>query len=95
MNVNSAFNVGVQGLNSASQGVEKASLDISRATTESQQAESQVLKSAPPEAATGQAPARVDEAVVNLRVEQFNAQANTRTIQTADEVLGTLIDVRV
>ena len=95
MNVNSAFNAGVQGLNSASQGVEKASLDISRATTESQQVESQTLKAAPPEAATGQAPVRVDEAVVNLRVEQFNAQANTRTIQTADEVLGTLIDVRV
>jgi flagellar hook protein FlgE len=42
-----------------------------------------------------QPPAKVDEELVNLKVEQFNAKANVATIQTADEVLGTLIDVRV
>jgi hypothetical protein len=95
MNVNSALNAGVKGFNQASQGVEKAALEINRATTESQTSEQQKLQAAPQETVTTQAPARVDEALVNLRVEQFNAQANTRTIQTADEVLGTLIDVRV
>ena len=39
-------------------------------------------------------PARIDEALVNLKVEEFNAKANVNTIQTADEVLGTLIDIK-
>ena len=30
-----------------------------------------------------------------LKVEEFNAKANTQSIQTADEVLGTLIDIKV
>jgi len=35
------------------------------------------------------------EALVNLKVEEFNAKANTQSIQTADDVLGTLIDINV
>ncbi|KKE80886.1 hypothetical protein N479_24315, partial [Pseudoalteromonas luteoviolacea S4054] len=40
-------------------------------------------------------PPRIDESLVNLKVEEFNAKANTQSIQTADEVLGTLIDIKV
>jgi flagellar hook protein FlgE len=40
-------------------------------------------------------PAKIDEALVNLKVEEFNAKANTQSIRTADEVLGTLIDISV
>ena len=35
------------------------------------------------------------ESVVALKVEEFNAKANVQTIRTADEALGTLIDIKV
>ncbi len=104
MTISSALNVGVQGFNKASLGVEQSAVDINRAAAEqrnrdnTQIDEQRQLQAARPEEATSQpakAPARIDDAIVNLQVEKFNAQANARTIQTADEVLGTLIDVRV
>lgn len=35
------------------------------------------------------------QSAVELRVEERNAEANARSIQTADEVLGSIIDIRV
>ena len=35
------------------------------------------------------------ESLVNLKIGEVNAQASARVIETADEVLGTLIDTRV
>ena len=32
---------------------------------------------------------------LNIYREEFNAKANTQSIQTADDVLGTLIDIKV
>ena len=37
---------------------------------------------------------KIDEALVTLSVEQYNAQANIKSIQSADEALGTLIDIK-
>ncbi|WP_372769790.1 flagellar basal body rod C-terminal domain-containing protein [Pseudoalteromonas sp.] len=92
-NLGSAYNAGLQGLQSASDGITEASANIARAQTERENVERQ---EPPQETREAQSPpVNVTEELVNLRVEQFNAQANTRSIQTADEVLGTLIDVRV
>ena len=91
-NLSSAFNSGLQGLQSASESITESSVNIARAETERE------IERAEPTPETQEAqspPERVTNELVNLRVEQFNAQANTRSIQTADEVLGTLIDVRV
>lgn len=97
MDIGSALNSGIQGLQDANQGVAEVSANIARARTEregveQEQVEQQSLESPPPIPANQ---VNLTDEVVNLRVEQFNAQANTQTIQTADEVLGTLIDVRV
>lgn len=102
MPISSVFNNGVEGFNRASQGIEQASAEINRATIEQQDdeqlAQQRQLQAARPEEAVTPPvtqPARLDEALVNLKVEEFNAKANTQTIQTADEVLGTLIDIKV
>ena len=97
-NLGSAFNAGVQGLQSASEGITESSVNIARAQTEREDVErveqSQEVRQAESPQPASQ-PVNVTNELVNLRVEQFNAQANTQSIQTADEVLGTLIDVRV
>lgn len=102
MPISSVFNNAVEGYNRASQGIEKASAEISRASIDQQDdaqlAQQRQLQAATPnEAVTPPVskPAPIDESLVNLKVEEFNAKANINTIQTADEVLGTLIDIKV
>ena len=102
MPIGDVLNNGIDGYNRASQGIERATADINRATAseqdESQLAQQRQLQGASSdEAVTAPVsqPAKVDEALVNLKVEEFNAKANTQSIRTADEVLGTLIDVSV
>jgi flagellar basal body rod protein FlgC len=103
MEVSSAFTTAQQGLANANQGIERAASNIARASSnddkqvEREQVSEQQLESNRPAPPTPEARPQVNltEETVNLRVEQFNAQANVRSLQSADEVLGTLIDVRV
>ncbi len=102
MPIASVFNAGVEGYGRATQAAEQATRNINRATLDqqdaSQQQQSRQLQAASSnEAVTApvsQTP-NVTEEIVNLKVAEFSAKANAKTIQTADEVLGTLIDVRV
>ncbi|TLX52233.1 hypothetical protein CWC31_03535 [Pseudoalteromonas ruthenica] len=101
MPVGAIFNAGVEGFNRAQQDVEQATANINRATIERQDQQQtqqgrQLQGANANEAVTApvsQAP-RVDEELVNLKVAEFNAKANTESIRTADEVLGTIIDIR-
>ncbi|ALO43513.1 hypothetical protein [Pseudoalteromonas phenolica] len=102
MPIGDVLNNGIEGYNRASQGIERATAEINRATIseqdESQLAQQRQLQAASPdEAVTAPVsqPAKIDEALVNLKVEEFNAKANTQSIRTADEVLGTLVDISV
>ncbi|CAM4088401.1 hypothetical protein [Pseudoalteromonas byunsanensis] len=102
MPIGDVLNTGLEGFNRASQGVERATAEINRATvqtqTDEQQAQQRQLQAAgSDEAATAPVsqPAKLNESLVNLKVEEFNAKANTQTIRTADEVLGTLVDIKV
>jgi len=104
MAISPALNSGVQGFQRASQEITESTRNINRAAQEQQaQKNNQIDRDQNLDAARtdeviaqpAQPPAKIDEELVNLKVEQFNAQANVSTIQTADEVLGTLIDVRV
>ena len=96
-NVNSAFTAGIQGLNTSSQSMSESTSNIARAQIESSndQLSTQASAASSNALATEQAPVNLTNELINLRVQQFNAQSSIRTIQTADEVLGTLIDVRV
>ncbi|CAH9054067.1 hypothetical protein PSECIP111951_01908 [Pseudoalteromonas holothuriae] len=102
MPIGDVLNTGLEGFNRASQGIERASAEINRATVQNQsdqeQSQQRQLQAASANEATTapvSQPAKIDESLVNLKVEEFNAKANTQTIRTADEALGTLIDIRV
>lgn len=102
MPIGDVLNNGIDGYNRASQGIERATADINRATLSEQDLfklaqQRQLQGASPDEALTSPAsqPAEIDEALVNLKVEVFNAKANIQSIRTADEALGTLIDISV
>lgn len=104
MDIQSAFASGAQGLQSASYGITEATVNINRETTNQQR-----LQNAREDAAVQQSRAATDrvtlssesqtpgltQSLVQLNTEQVNAEANVRSIQTADEVLGSVIDIRV
>ena len=101
MPIGAVFNAGVEGFNRAQQDVEQATTNINRATLDQQsqqelQNERQLQGANVGEAVTApvaQTP-RIDEELVNLKVAEFSAKANAKSIQTADEVLGTIVDIR-
>lgn len=99
MEIQSAFNSGVQGFQKATDDANKAASDIANQTTSTHRAEEQFKSetAAPVEAKAPVAPEKpveLTEAVVNLKVAEFQSKAATQVIQTADETLGSLVDVR-
>ncbi|MEI5640318.1 MULTISPECIES: hypothetical protein [unclassified Pseudoalteromonas] len=102
MPIGDVLNNGIDGYNRAAQGIAQASADINRATVEQQSADERAsqrqLQAASSDEATtapvSETPS-LTESVVALKVEEFNAKANVQTIRTADEALGTLIDIKV
>ena len=102
MEIQSAFASGLQGLQRASNGITEATININRETTNEQR-----IRSAQDTAAVEQAaqqrrePAAepvnpsLEQSLVQLVAEQNYAEANVKSIKTADDVLGSVIDIRV
>ncbi len=107
MNIQSAMSSGLQGVQRASAGVTEATLDINRQTQASAQARQQVSNQqneVEQSATADNSQSRVaqtrfqpelTDSLVRLNVEERNAQANVKSIQTADQMLGSIIDLRV
>ncbi|MGJ8691726.1 MAG: hypothetical protein ACSHW0_04535 [Thalassotalea sp.] len=99
MEIQSAFQVGVQGFNQAQENANEAASAIASATAYDVQSQAEqsssastttdVLATKPPQ------PADLTQEVVNLKVAEYQAKASAEVIQTADETLGTLLDVSV
>jgi hypothetical protein len=83
MEIQSSLHAGLQGFQNASATAHEAAANIAVQTTVSN--ENQSLQQAP----------SVTESLVALNVAEVQAQASAKVIDTADEVLGTLIDVSV
>lgn len=101
MDIQPAFYSGLQGYSRASAGVTDATVNINRQTQVNRQNETE-LAVAQTEAAepaqrqqTAEQPVSLTDSLVQLGQEERLAQANVKSIQTADEVLGTVIDIRV
>jgi len=102
MELQSAFASGLQGLQRASNGIAEASVNINRETINEQRIRN-AQDTAAAETATQQrqAPAAqpnnpsLEQSLVQLVQEQNYAEANVKSIKTADEVLGSVIDIRV
>ena len=103
MNIQSASYSGLQGLQRANAGITEATAEINRQTRnveqsqqETQTVDSQRAAEAAVRAQTStERPPELTDSLVQLNAEERNAQANVRSIQTADQVLGSVIDIRV
>ncbi len=96
MEIQSAFNSGVQGLQKANEEVTESAREIARETLASEQNEPPSSSSTTSSLKAAEtATSGLTDAIVNLKVAEVQARASTDVIKTADENLGTLLDVRV
>lgn len=94
MEIQSALNSGLQGLQSAQNRATQAAEDIARSTAEPVNRPEQVETPSEPVAAQSETPSLTDS-LIQLRVAEREAEASANVVRTADETLGTLIDTRV
>lgn len=83
-----AFNTGLSGIQSGMRRVDQAASEIASGTLPAQ------VEAQPVEAAAVQAPNDLAGSLIGLTQGRYEVQANARVVETADEVLGTLIDTR-
>ena len=92
----SAFNSGLSGIKKAEQGVEEAATQVSRLNIEQNQVQSATEDNKEQLAASdSRAQPELTEEVINLAVNEHLAAVNTKSIKTADDMIGTLIDTKV
>ncbi|WP_108649046.1 hypothetical protein [Dongshaea marina] len=100
MDIQSAFNSGVEGLKNAQLQASEAAQAIADQTSPRQQEiqvqptqETQTQSDEQPQVSDGNT--NITQELVELRVAENQAKASANVVKTADEVAGTLIDVRV
>ena len=89
MEIQSAFNSGVQGLQRATETADRAAVDIVAETSAYQEVEA--VSQAP--VSNEQKVPDLNQSIVDLKVAEHQAKASTEVIKTADDSLGTLLDV--
>lgn len=95
MNIQSPFSSGIQGYQRAADSVFDASLNISRANTNTLTNESSTRSAVNPDQFVDASKKTVNDSLIQLKEAELHASANVRSIKTADDMLGTLIDIRV
>jgi len=93
MDINSAFDSGVAGFQAANERAGQSASNIAQAQNDSLQSRSSSAQVETEQAVQEAKP--ITEELVNLRVAEHDAKAAAKVINTADEVLGSLIDTRV
>ena len=95
MEVQSAFNAGVEGFQKAQEDAYLAASAIANKTFNSEDfSQGQALNQETIEQNTGSGDlSDLNQEIVNLKVAEFQAKASAEVIQTADDTLGTLLDV--
>lgn len=94
MEIGSAYSSGLQGFQRAEQAITQESANIAQ---QGVQRQNLAEDTAPPpeQQAVQQQQQSLASSVVNLTSELTNAQANVKSVETADDVLGSIIDIRV
>lgn len=99
MQIQSAFTAGMQGLQRASAGITEETININRQTQQNRIQEQELAAQTTADATTTptptQQPQDITQSLVRLEQQQLQGQANVRSLRTADEMLGSIIDVRV
>ncbi|WP_348728052.1 excinuclease ATPase subunit [Rheinheimera texasensis] len=97
MELQSAYNSGLQGFQRASNGITEATVNINREAINQQRAlnaqQSNAAAQQPEPVQPEPKTPALEQSLVQLTTESLYAEANVRSIKTADEMLGTLIDV--
>jgi len=92
MEIQSALNSGIDGFQKATKNADEAAANIYAQTTQNQNdlsLEDNGAKSTRTEIPD------LNQSIVNLKVAEFQAKASANVISSADENLGTLLDVTV
>ncbi|MCE2594748.1 hypothetical protein K6Y31_07955 [Motilimonas cestriensis] len=100
MNIQSAFSIGVEGFQRAQQQVTQSASNIAQQTIDSANAngnagivqDAQTSATLLPADRTQQS---VVTELVNLTVAEHQAKASAKTISAADEMIGSIIDIKV
>ncbi|RHW76378.1 hypothetical protein [Colwellia sp. RSH04] len=93
MEVQSAFNAGIQGFQQAKENATQAASDIVASTTLNTEANQKSNTEVTSEVVTQKDAPELNQAVVDLKVAEYQAKSSAEVIKTADETLGTLLDV--
>jgi hypothetical protein len=88
--IQSAFNLGVQGLQKANEDVYKTAENIASSASSAAVANVNELAKQ-----NGDSPVNLTQSLIDLRVAEFQAKASVEVMQSADENLGSLLDVTV
>ncbi len=88
----SMLSVGLQGVQTGVASARNAAQDIVTATTTGTEIASG--NSASRDAVTGDVTADIATAVVELKMSEHQVQASAAVIKSADEMMGTLIDIK-
>lgn len=99
-NVGAAFASGQLGLQNASNGITQAASNIAARTVESSQnvpseataAASSSAQNASSGSTPGAVPGNITDDLISLNVNSINAQASAKVLDTANDMLGTIID---
>ena len=91
MEIQSAFNAGVQGFQKATEDANQAAADIARNTA----GINEPLQTTNEPVAQSQSTPNLTQSIVDLKVAEYQAKGSAEVVKTADENLGTLLDVRV
>jgi hypothetical protein len=99
MDIQSSFNSGIEGLQNARTAADKAAADIAADTlvnedqAASEDVNTEVSTDIVSQAAKAENLPSLNQSIVNLKVAEFQSKAATEVIKSADDSLGTLIDV--
>jgi len=94
MEIQSAFNSGVQGFQRATETADKAASNIVAETTAVRESDTVNQASLSQSSAYNeQKIPDLNQSIVELKVAEYQAKASTEVIKTADDTLGTLLDV--
>lgn len=98
MEIQSAFNIGVQGFQKAQDDANKAAASIVESTAYGaedfslgQEANDDNIEQ---NTEAGDL-SNLNQSIVDLKVAEFQARASAEVVKTADDILGTLLDVSV
>ena len=96
MEIQSAFNAGVQGFQKANEDANQAAANIAaNMVTTSNNTNLEQTNLASVTTSTAANSESLTKSVIDLRVAEFQAKASANVVEAADENLGTLLDVRV